>query len=160
MQSNVWLQTTKSYVRIGGREVTDMKITEKFNKIFDKKIHLDLKKKDWALIGIVLCVAGLAFLLHEVVGGSGAGSVVVKVEGEIEGVYDLSEDQEIEINGGTNILMIKGGKADMIEADCPDQLCVHQKAISRNHESIICLPNQVVAEVESAESSEYDAVAQ
>ena len=45
-----------------------MKITEKFNKIFDKKIHLDLKKKDWALIGIVLCVAGLAFLLHEVVG--------------------------------------------------------------------------------------------
>ena len=99
MQSNVWLQSIKSYVRIGGREVTDMKITEKFNKIFDKKIHLDLKKKDWALIVIVLCVAGLAFLLHQVVGGSGAGSVVVKVEGEIEGVYDLSEDQEIEING-------------------------------------------------------------
>ena len=140
------------------------KFTEKFHKISDKishkEVHLDLKKKDWALIVIVLCVAGLAFLLHEVVGGSGAGSVVVKVEGEIEGVYDLSEDQEIEINGGTNILQIKGGKADMIEADCPDQLCVHQKAISRNHESIICLPNQVVAEVESAESSEYDAVAQ
>ena len=90
------------------------KFTEKFHKISDKishkEFHLDLKKKDWALIVIVLCVAGLAFLLHEVVGGSGAGSVVVKVEGEIEGVYDLSEDQEIEINGGTYILHIKGGK--------------------------------------------------
>ena len=85
MQSNVWLQSTKSCVRIGGREVTDMKITEKFtekfhkisDKISHKEFHLDLKKKDWALIVIVLCVAGLAFLLHEVVGGSGAGSVVV-----------------------------------------------------------------------------------
>ena len=106
---------------------------------------------------IVLCVAGLAFLLHEVVGGSGAGSVVVKVEGEIEGVYDLSEDQEIEINGGTNILQIKGGKADMIEADCPDQLCVHQKAISRNHESIICLPNRLVISLSGSQQG-FDAV--
>ena len=109
-----------------------MKITEKFNKIFDKKIHLDLKKKDWALIVIVLCVAGLAFLLHQVVGGSGAGSVVVKVEGEIEGVYDLSEDQEIEINGGTNILLIKGGKADMIEARLPGPaLCASESHLQK-----------------------------
>lgn len=146
MQSNVWLQTRKSYDRIRCREVRYMKIK--------------LKKKDWALIVIILCVAALAFLLHEVIGGSGAGKVVVKVAGEIEGTYDLSEDQEIEINGGTNILQIKGGKADMIEADCPDQLCVHQKDISRSHESIICLPNKVTVEIESAESSEYDAVVQ
>ena len=46
----------------------------------------------------------------------------------------------------------------MIEADCPDQLCVHQKKISMNHESIICLPNRVVVEIESSENSEYDAV--
>lgn len=124
-------------------------------------MKIKLKKKDWALIAIVLCVAALAFLLHETVGGSGAGRVVVKVAGEIEGVYDLSEDQEIEINGGTNILQIKGGKADMVEADCPDQLCVHQKSISRTGESIIiCLPNRVTAEIESAEGSEYDAVVQ
>lgn len=123
-------------------------------------MKINLKKKDWALIAIVLCVAALAFLLHEMVGGSGAGKVVVKVAGEIEGIYDLSEDQEIEINGGTNILQIKGGKADMIEADCPDQLCVHQKAISKSQESIICLPNRVTAEIESAEGSEYDAVVQ
>ena len=123
-------------------------------------MKIKLKKKDWALIAIVLCVAALAFLLHETVGGSGAGRVVVKVAGEIEGVYDLSEDQEIEINGGTNILQIKGGKADMVEADCPDQLCVHQKSISRTGESIICLANRVTAEIESAEGSEYDAVVQ
>ena len=55
-------------------------------------------------------------------------------------------------------MKIKDGEADMISADCPDKLCVHQKAISKDGESIICLPNQVVVEIESSESSEYDAV--
>lgn len=70
----------------------------------------------------------------------------------------FSEEQTIEINGGTNILQIKEGKADMTEADCPDKLCVHQKAVSKNGESIICLPNKVVIEVKSSEQSAYDAV--
>ena len=47
----------------------------------------------------------------------------------------------------------------MTDADCPDQLCVHQKAASKNHESIICLPNKVVVEVNGNKESEFDAVA-
>lgn len=116
------------------------------------------KKKDWLLIGIIVIVAGAAFLFHELIGGKGAGVVTVKVDGVLEGTYMLSKDQEISINGGTNILTIKDGKADMKEADCPDQLCVHQKAISKNHESIICLPHKVVVEVESAESGKLDGI--
>ena len=46
----------------------------------------------------------------------------------------------------------------MIEADCRDQLCVNQKAISADGESIICLPNKIVVEVESDKESELDAV--
>ena len=60
------------------------------------------------------------------------------------------------------VLLIAGaafGKAKMTDADCPDQLCVHQKAASKNHESIICLPNKVVVEVDGSEESEFDAVA-
>lgn len=121
-----------------------------------EKKRRSLRKKDWILILVILLVAGLAFLLHEVIGGKGAGVVTIKVDGVLEGTYQLSEDQEIPINGGTNILEIKDGKADMIEADCPDKLCVNQKAISLNHESIICLPNKVVVEVVSAEESEID----
>lgn len=43
--------------------------------------------------------------------------------------------------------MIRDGKADMKEADCPDKLCVHQKAISAENESIVCLPDRVVVTV-------------
>ena len=117
-----------------------------------------LKKKDWLLILIILCVAGLTVLAHTYIGGWGADKVVVKVDGVIQGTYSLSEDGRIEINDGTNVIEISNGKADMIKADCPDQLCVNQKAVSRNHENIICLPNKVVVEVESVEESEYDAV--
>ena len=46
----------------------------------------------------------------------------------------------------------------MIDANCPDKLCVKQKSISKNNENIICLPNKVIVEVESEENSEYDAV--
>ena len=119
-----------------------------------------LKKKDWLLILIILCVAGLTVLAHTYIGGRGANKVVVKVDGVIQGTYSLSEDGRIEINDGTNVIEISNGKADMIKADCPDQLCVNQKAVSRNHENIICLPNKVVVTIESSEDSVFDAVAQ
>ncbi len=129
-------------------------------KKLDWKEKINLQKRDWILIFIIISVAGFAFLLHDVIGGKGAGCVTVKIAGEIQGVYSLSEDQVIEINGGTNILEIKNGNANMTEADCPDKLCVHQKAVSKNGESIICLPNKVVVTVDTSENSEFDAVAQ
>lgn len=115
-----------------------------------------LSKKDIALIVIIIVVATGAFLLHNVLKDSGAGTAMIKVDGKIEGTYSLNEDQEIKINNGSNILQIRNGKAKMIEADCPDQLCVHQKAISASGESIICLPNRVIVQVESKVNSELD----
>ena len=70
----------------------------------------------------------------------------------------MNEDREVSINGGTNILRIRNGRAKMIEADCPDQLCVDQRAVSADNESIICLPNRVIVEIQSRQESEYDAV--
>ena len=46
--------------------------------------------------------------------------------------------------------MIEDGSVRMEWADCPDQLCVQHRGISRDGESIICLPNQIVISVESA----------
>ena len=59
----------------------------------------------------------------------------------------------------TNTLTIAERKADMTDADCPDLLCVHQKAISKDGETIVCLPNKVVVTVISSEKSDMDAVA-
>lgn len=117
-----------------------------------------LKKNDVILIFAVGIIAAVIFFMYEFIGGKDVGSVTVKVNGQIEGVYRLAEDQRIEMNGGTNILLIENGEARMIEANCPDKLCVKQKAISKNNENIICLPNKIVVEVDSSKESEFDSM--
>lgn len=46
----------------------------------------------------------------------------------------------------------------MTSADCPDHLCVKKKAISKEGESIICLPNKVVVTVKSDMKSDIDSI--
>ena len=57
-----------------------------------------------------------------------------------------------------NLLMISDGTAFVSDADCPDKLCVKQRAISRNGESIICLPHKLVIRIVAKEESRLDAV--
>ena len=114
-----------------------------------------MKKRDYILIGCILLVAAVCagfFLLT----GKEAQEAVVTVDG-VYGTYSLAKDQTIEIQDG-NRLRIQNGQAKMEWADCPDQLCVHQKAISRTGESIICLPNQVVVSVQGSKESELDGI--
>ena len=118
-----------------------------------------MKRNDWILTGIIIAAAMAVFLLHSLSGQREAELVIVRVDDEIYGVYNMQEDQVITINE-TNTLSVKEGRAEMIYADCPDQLCVHQQAISKNRESIICLPNKVVVTVESGQENELDAVSQ
>ena len=42
----------------------------------------------------------------------------------------------------------------MIEATCPDHLCIHQDAIGEHGGMIICLPNRVF--IEGIPAAEYE----
>lgn len=116
-------------------------------------------RRDAGLLVILLAVGVLLFFFLRINRPEG-GTVVVRVSGEQYGSYDLRTDQEIEItgkDGGTNLLQIRDGKASVTQASCPDLLCVHQTAVSRQGESIICLPNEVVVEISAAkEETTYD----
>lgn len=118
-----------------------------------------MKKNDWLLAAGILASAAL-LLCFQIFGNMGEhASVTVSVDGTLFGTYSLEEDQTIEIND-TNRLVISGGSARMEWADCPDQVCVQHRAVSRNGESIICLPNQVIVSVEATEESDVDGIAQ
>jgi hypothetical protein len=73
--------------------------------------------------------------------------VRVSVNGEAVAEYSLYNDGEYEINGGTNILVIKDKKAYIKYASCPDGLCKNQSKIHMSGERIVCLPNRVLVEV-------------
>ena len=117
-----------------------------------------MKKNDWILVAVILVVAGIGFVIYTNLGRQTAGIVKVTVDGELFGTYSLEKEQEIKIND-TNYLIIKDGQADMIEADCPDQICVDHISISKNKETIVCLPNKVIVEIVGGEDVEMDAVA-
>lgn len=117
-------------------------------------------KNDVIFIGFLalFCVAVCVWVYK---GGAVEGSnIVITVDGEEYGTYSLLEEQTITIGEGDtiNIIEIKGGKAYMKEASCPDQLCVDQNEISFDKESIICLPNKVVITVTSDVESDLDGI--
>ena len=60
-----------------------------------------LKKNDRILIIVILVISILVFLLYNMIGKKEAGVITIKVDGVIQGTYNLSDDQEIEINGGS-----------------------------------------------------------
>ena len=103
---------------------------------------------------VIICASvGLSFFFFRETGDS----VTVTVDGTTYGTYALSNDVTVEIKNAdgvvTNILIIKDGKAHVEYASCPDGICVAHKPISREGESIVCLPNRVVITVVSSESS-------
>ena len=116
-----------------------------------------MKFKDLLLLLGILVIAFLGAIGVQILSVKEAERIQVSVDGQVFGVYSLHKDQEIKIND-TNYLIIKDGVSDMIEADCPDQICVNQKAISKTGETIVCLPNKVIVDVKGVESGELDAV--
>ena len=55
-------------------------------------------------------------------------------------------------------MTIQDGQAFIEEADCPDKLCVKHKPISRNGESIICLPHKLAIRIVGGEEEEVDVI--
>lgn len=120
-----------------------------------------MKRNDIILVAIILVVAAAGLLYMNIVKKSG-DMVVIKVDGEIYKELPLNKDATLEIEGvggGRNKLVIKDGVADVVDANCPDKLCVHQRSIQNDGETIVCLPNKVIVEIESTKESEVDAVA-
>lgn len=122
----------------------------------------EVKKNDVYLAAGVIAVAFMLWIAQRFAWQSQGEQVTVTQDGEIVGVYFLAEDNVLVFTdeaGGQNVLAIRDGKAYMSEADCPDKLCMGQKAISKKGESIICLPHRLVAEVTAGGEAEMDAVA-
>ena len=110
------------------------------------------KKRIWdaVIIFAILAVAGLLFLFLR--GTEPGAGVVVKVDGIEQVRYALTEEGTYPLNGGSNILHIEDGKAWLLEADCPDALCVRQGKVSHTGQVITCLPNKLTVTVFGADT--------
>ncbi|MBO4902501.1 MAG: NusG domain II-containing protein [Lachnospiraceae bacterium] len=119
-----------------------------------------MKKTDLIIFFSALALFGTLWLILSLRHTAGS-EVVVSVDGVETAVYPLDTDLTVEINGydgGSNTLVISDHQAKITWADCPDHSCVHQKAVSADTETIVCLPHRVVVTVRSGEENGIDAL--
>ena len=124
---------------------------------------MKFSKRDVVFLGTLLFICLTSLLAVSIFQKKEGARVRITVDNQTYGIYSLGENQEIpiEIQGEAgNTLKIENQKASMIQATCPDKLCVHQKSISRQGETIVCLPHKVVVEILSEERSDFDSLAQ
>ena len=117
-------------------------------------------RNDALLIAVLLILGGaLAVFLYTT--RQTGGYVSVQVDGERIMELPLSQDARVVLGSGehTNVLVIGNGAAQVVEASCPDQICVNQGAIQYAGESIVCLPHKLVITVKDGQANDVDGVA-
>ena len=122
-----------------------------------------MKKNDFILMGGILLTAILFFLGYQFYFQQSGDSVTILVDSQTYATLPLNQNTTLTIpgkNGGENTLEIKNGAASITHADCPDKLCVHQKEIKNQGETLVCLPHKVIVSVASKEENELDGIAQ
>ena len=124
---------------------------------------LKKRKKDLIFIFSILIFAVFLLLIQRVYGNAQdeADLVKITVNQKLYGTYDLNKNQTITIQNdlGINTIQIQNKDVWMEEADCPDGYCKEQGHISKNKQTIVCLPHKLVVEIsDDSEKSEPDSV--
>ena len=124
---------------------------------------LKKRKKDLIFIFSILIIAVFLLLIQRVYGNAQGEADMVKitVDQKLYGNYDLNKNQTITIQNdlGINTIQIQNKDVWMEEADCPDGYCKEQGHISKNKQTIVCLPHKLVVEISDvSEKSESDSV--
>lgn len=118
-------------------------------------------KNDIIFIAAILAVVAIAAVALLLLRGEGS-TVTVEVDRQIIGTYSLAIDRVVDIttdDGEMNRLVIRDGKAFMESATCPDGVCVSHRPISREGETIVCLPHKMVVTVIGGNENEPDVIA-
>ena len=122
-----------------------------------------MKNRYDRLFLVILAGVILLLFLYQHFAGSKGSYILVTQNGEKIGEYSLLENQTFVVtdeNHSYNTIVIENGQVWINQADCPDKLCVKQGKISKNGQSIICLPPKLTILVQAVSRQEYDAVVQ
>ena len=105
-----------------------------------------MTRNDLILVGVLLIVALLPL---EIDLGAKKNFALIKIDGVIVRKHDLTAEEifTLEAGDGKNIVAIKNGAIGVIEADCPDKICVRRGAIKNVGEVIACVPHKVLIEI-------------
>lgn len=107
-------------------------------------------KKDLLFIAAILLAASLAFFFFRPQPSESLSRAEISVDGKTVMELDLSEDQVLTVDGaggGYNRIQVRDGAVSVLEASCPDKVCVHTGTVRYPGETIVCLPNRMIVTV-------------
>ena len=93
-----------------------------------------------AALAIILTVVCFAFSRSD----DTNKQVRVLKGGEVIAVYDLSEDNALNVDGV--IIKVHNGRAFIEDSDCADKICMSMHGVDNNGGGSVCIPNKVVLE--------------
>lgn len=120
-----------------------------------------MKRGDVWLLAIIIA-AGSVFLYdwldarEESKAYTGTLYAQITIDGKLYETVELTEEEhriELRTELGYNLLLIKDHSIQMIDADCPDDLCILMGVKRSLGEKIVCLPNRVLVEIIGDEGS-------
>lgn len=119
---------------------------------------LKTHRNDAILIAVLLLLGGALAVFLWFTRQNG-GYVSVEVDGALLMELPLDEDARMVLGEGehTNTLVIENKRARVVEATCPDQICVNQRPVQYEGESIVCLPHKLVVTVRGGQGNDIDA---
>lgn len=124
-----------------------------------KAIWRRLLPLDRLVVILLLLGVGASFY---VVGQRPKGQqLVVEQNGRVVFAAPLRSDRKVALTGprGDTIVAIRNGRARIVEASCPDKVCMGMGEISRQGEVVACVPNFLLLHIEGApddQGKDYD----
>lgn len=125
-----------------------------------------IKKWDIALIAVLLALSfipeGIFLLFGEDTHLDGT-KAVIQVDGAMYKEIPLSTHKGtdtfvIETAAGYNTVVVRDGEIGIVEADCPDKICIHEGFISQPGQTAVCLPHKVLIEVRRQNGEDPDII--
>lgn len=118
-----------------------------------------MKKRDMIIIVALLAGAIGLFAVSRLSMSGAMSSVVVTVGGEevlrkplaVEGIYEIRQE-----DGSVNVIAVENGAVYMKEANCRDGLCISQGKMRNGAKTIVCLPHQLVVQLEGEKAETQD----
>jgi hypothetical protein len=114
---------------------------------------------DKVLLTILVSGTLASYFLVGKVAGPGA-TVLVQVDGHIQHKAELKKNAVFSVHGevGELVVEIRDGTVAVIQADCPNRICVRTGRRGRTGDVIVCVPNKTIIRIEGEEETGVRAV--
>ena len=109
------------------------------------------KKLDFVIIAVLMILSFLPEIILGASVGKGLSNTYaeITISGKLYKNIPLAQhrgEEVIELNSDENIYYILK-KIGIIEADCPDKVCMNPEYIENPGQSLVCLPHKVMIEI-------------